>query len=532
MKKITFLILFISSGIFSQTIQMPSIPEDGVVYQTTTLNEAISAPSSGPWDFTALNPVDQYDVTIIPIENSAYSTSEYPNTTHVKSFLSGDQQVVQFPGFTSAGYTYNGENSIIINNYSTPLTIMPYPFSVGDSHSDAVYDIEFTCPICPPYMFRDHEITSEALGSGTVTMPDGTVFENVVLVEHVAVFSDAQTGSSPCITTRTSHFWWAPDLGIPLVETFTQETTGACSFDPVQFTRFYSGETSYESNCPDEYELPIVWRDNFECYAPFAIDNIEGWTAIDYEGGTTWGASDVDFTNENYVGSGIVWNQLQAVPANAGGNIDGYAPYEGNQGLYFFAAGSGGTTFPNDDWMIGPEFTIDGVTSPTLTFWAKSITDAYGLDRFRIGIGTSTDPSSFTIISSGNYEEAPTAWTQYEYDLSAFQGQTVRLGIHCVSNDSFVLQMDSFVVEGTLGVDDFNTLDMSLYPNPVDGNYVTIQTPINGVKEVEVFDILGKRVLNTNLISNSLDISELNSGVYMVKVTVENQSKVSKLIIK
>ena len=110
--------------------------------------------------------------------------------------------------------------------------------------------------------------------------------------------------------------------------------------------------------------------------------------------------------------------------------------------------------------MIGPEFTIDGVTSPTLTFWAKSITDAYGLDRFRIGIGTSTDPSSFTIISSGNYEEAPTAWTQYEYDLSAFQGQTVRLGIHCVSNDSFVLQMDSFVVEGTLGAVSYTHLTL------------------------------------------------------------------------
>ena len=92
--------------------------------------------------------------------------------------------------------------------------------------------------------------------------------------------------------------------------------------------------------------------------------------------------------------------------------------------------------------------------------------------------------------------------------------------------------IDSFVVEGTNDFDDFNTLFMSLYPNPVDGNYVTIQTPINGVKEVEVFDILGKRVINTNLISDSLDISELNSGVYMVKVTVENQSKVSKLIIK
>ena len=532
MKKITFLILLFSSGIFSQTIEMPNIPEDGVVYQTTTLNAAVSASPTGPWDFSALNPVDQYDVTMIPIENSSYSTSEYPNTTHVKSFLSGDQQVVQFPGFTSNGYTYNGENSIIINNYPTPLTIMPYPFTVGDSHSDAVYEIEFTCPICPPYMFRDHEITTEALGYGTVTMPDGEVFDNVVLVEHVAIFSDAQTGSSPCVTTRTSHFWWAPDLGIPLVETFTQETTGACSFDPVQFTRFYTGQTSYESNCPDEYELPIVWRDNFECYTPFAIDNIDGWTAIDGEGGTTWGASDVDFANENYVGSGIVWNQLQAVPANAGGNIDGYAPYEGNQGLYFFASGSGGTTFPNDDWMISPEFTIDGVTSPTLNFWAKSITDQYGLDRFRIGVGTSTNPADFTIISSGNFEEAPTTWTQYEYDLSAYQGQTVRVGIHCVSNDSFVLQMDSFVVEGTLGVNDFNSLEMSIYPNPVDGNYVTIKTPYDGIKEVQVFDILGKRVINTNLISDSLDVSRLNSGVYMVKVTVENQTNMSKLIIE
>ena len=532
MKKITFLILLFTSGIFSQTIEMPNIPEDGVVYQTTTLNAAVSASPTGPWDFSALNPVDQYDVTMIPIENSSYSTSEYPNTTHVKSFLSGDQQVIQFPGFTSTGYTYNGENSIIINNYSTPLTIMPYPFNVGDSHSDAVYEIEFTCPVCPPYMFRDHEITTEALGYGTVTMPDGEVFNNVVLVEHVAIFSDAQTGSSPCVTTRTSHFWWAPDLGIPLVETFTQETTGACTFDPVQFTRFYNGETAYESSCPDEYELPIVWRENFECYAPFAIDSIEGWVAIDGEGGQTWGASDVDFSNENYIGSGIIWNQIQAVPANAGGNIDGYAPYEGNQGMYFFASGANSTPFPNDDWMIGPEFTIDGVTSPTLSFWAKSITDQYGLDRFQIGIGSTTNPDDFTIISSGNYEEAPTEWTQYEYDLSAYQGQTVRVGIHCVSNDSFVLQMDSFVVEGTLGVNDMNTLEMNVFPNPVDGNYVTIQTPTNGLKEVEIFDLLGKQVINTTIISDSLDVSRLNSGVYMLRVTVENQSNTTKLIIK
>ena len=214
-------------------------------------------------------------------------------------------------------------------------------------------------------------------------------------------------------------------------------------------------------DCPEEYELPIVWQDNFECYDPFAIDNIGSWTAYDFDGGTTWGANSVDFINESYIGSGIIFNYPLA--DSAGGDISVWNTYEGNQGLYFFASGANQTTWPNDDWMISPEFTIDGVTSPTLSFWAKSVTDDYGLDRFRIGIGTSTNPDDFTIISSGNYEEAPTTWTQYEFDLSAYLGQTIRVGIHCVSADSFVLQMDSFKVEGTLGIDEAYLNDIEYY---------------------------------------------------------------------
>jgi hypothetical protein len=280
-------------------------------------------------------------------------------------------------------------------------------------------------------------------------------------------------------------------------------------------------------DCPDEYELPIVWRDGFECHTPFAIDNIEGWTAIDNDGSAVYGANNVDFTNESYTGSGIIWNNDQIT--NVGGtDISGYNSYEGNQGLYFFAA----TSLLNDDWMIGPEFTISGVSSPTLSFWAKTINDTWGLERFQIAIGSSTDPADFTVISAGSYEEAPTEWTQYEYDLSAYDGQTIRVGIHYVTADAFVLQMDSFVVEGTLGLNDAQSLDMNIYPNPVNGNFVTIQTPINGVKYVEVFDITGKRLINTSLSTDSLEVSSLSAGMYLIKVTVEGQSKTSKLVVR
>ena len=283
--------------------------------------------------------------------------------------------------------------------------------------------------------------------------------------------------------------------------------------------------------CPDEYDLPILWRDNFECHEAFAIDNIEGWTMYDYDGGDTWAASDVDFTNESYVGTGIIWNNIQANPVD-GTDISGYNSYEGDQGLYFIASGANSTTFPNDDWMIGPEFTISGVSSPTLNFWAKSITDQYGLDRFQIAIGSTNNPTDFTVISAGAYEEAPTEWTQYQYDLSAYDGQTVRVGIHCVSNDSYLLQMDSFVVEGTLGLNDVESLEMNVYPNPVSGEFVTIETPTNGVKYVEVFDITGKRLINTSLSANTLEVSSLSAGMYLIKVTVDGQSKTSKLVVR
>ena len=533
MKKITFLLsLIITTSIYAQSLEMPNIPAEGVNYETRTLDDVIFISDQGPWDFTQYNNLpDQSVISMQSIDDSPYSSSNYPNTTHVKYGTSGSQSVIQFPGFTSSGYTYNGENSIIVNNYATPLTINPYPFNVGDIHTDAVYDIPFTCGICPPSMFRDHEVETEALSSGSVTMPDGTVFENVMLVRSVAVFSDAQTGSSPCINTRESYFLWATDIGIPLVESFQQVTTGACDFDPVFFTRFYESESEFNNggggtDCPDEYELPIVWRDGFECYTPFAIDNIEGWTAIDGDASATYGANDVDFTNEGYTGSGIIWNNNEA--ASTGGDISGYSSYEGDQGLYFFAA----TSFLNDDWMIGPEFTISGVSSPTLSFWAKSITDNWGLERFQIGIGSSTNPDDFTIISAGSYEEAPIAWTQYEYDLSAFDGQTVRVGIHYVGADTFVLQMDSFVVEGTLGVNDVQSLEMNIYPNPVNDDFVTIQTPVNGMKYVEVFDITGKRLINTSLSADTLEVSSLSAGMYLIKLTVEGQSKTSKLIVR
>jgi len=83
-----------------------------------------------------------------------------------------------------------------------------------------------------------------------------------------------------------------------------------------------------------------------------------------------------------------------------------------------------------------------------------------------------------------------------------------------------------------LSVNDFDLSDLSIYPNPVNGNYVTIQSSVSGEKNIEVYDITGKRLINTTLNSDKLDVSSISSGVYLVKITIQGRSKVSKLIVR
>lgn len=290
-------------------------------------------------------------------------------------------------------------------------------------------------------------------------------------------------------------------------------------------------------SCPEEYSLPIIWKDDFECYDPYAISDIGDWLIYDYDGGTTWGANAVDFDNEGYVGAGIIFNYPLS-----GSTDDVWNTHQGDQGLYFFASGANSTTFPNDDWMISPEFSIDGVSSPILSFWAKSLTDQYGLDRFQIGIGSTTNPSDFTIISGGGaYEEAPLEWTQYEYDLSAYEGQTVRVGIHCVNNDSFVLQMDEFKVEGTLGMDDSFLYDSEFKIISQENNQfnISLSTTYNENISFSLYTITGQTLVFNNISKDSdkyiydLDMSYAASGVYLVKMGNSSIGfKTGKIIVK
>ena len=73
---------------------------------------------------------------------------------------------------------------------------------------------------------------------------------------------------------------------------------------------------------------------------------------------------------------------------------------------------------------------------------------------------------------------------------------------------------------------------LSMYPNPVVNGYLYISTDKNTSKEVGVFDILGKQVLKTTTVNNTVNVSSLKGGVYFVKITEDGKTATRKLIIK
>ena len=90
----------------------------------------------------------------------------------------------------------------------------------------------------------------------------------------------------------------------------------------------------------------------------------------------------------------------------------------------------------------------------------------------------------------------------------------------------------TFTIDTGLSTTDNEKLDMRIYPNPVNENFVTIISPVQGLKEIEVYSVTGRKLMDTRTYKSTLNLSSFNSGIYMVKVTINGQSKVSKLVVR
>ncbi len=88
----------------------------------------------------------------------------------------------------------------------------------------------------------------------------------------------------------------------------------------------------------------------------------------------------------------------------------------------------------------------------------------------------------------------------------------------------------SFSTDGFLGIGTNEFEQLAIYPNPA-SNTFTIQNAENA--QVSIYDILGKKILEVDQISNQqeVEISKISTGTYFVRIERNGSAIVEKLVI-
>lgn len=112
-------------------------------------------------------------------------------------------------------------------------------------------------------------------------------------------------------------------------------------------------------------------------------------------------------------------------------------------------------------------------------------------------------------------------------------GSTIKYGVKfAYAGGLSVTSYYSYVVGSScaLQLDTFSELNQISFPNPVT-DVINITSNIN-LDKVELYNLLGNLVLKTETNTNSIDVTNLSSGIYLISVYSGNERVVKKIIIQ
>jgi hypothetical protein len=263
----------------------------------------------------------------------------------------------------------------------------------------------------------------------------------------------------------------------------------------------------------------------FEQYDDFT-QTIPGWTMYDLDGSDTWQFIYNDFPGEGLPMSWIVFNPQQVYPP-----LTTITPHGGQR----MAVCMDSMNPPNNDWLISPQM---GGYNRLLSFWARSMTSAFGLERMRVLVSTTdTLTTSFQPISDEPWISVPAVWTLYQFSLLPYGGLQIYLAWQCVSWDALALCLDDIVVESPIGNPDEvmpQTNLYRIYPNPA-RDYFKIESSAKLPFNLQIYNLKGQRVFEDRQLDSfdwnrNTDLN-LPSGVYLLKISNAKSQLTRKILI-
>lgn len=228
------------------------------------------------------------------------------------------------------------------------------------------------------------------------------------------------------------------------------------------------------------------------------------------------------------------WNFFATAPAAAAFSVETGSAASGTNGAKLHVTAV--QTTPAFNHVV---LRSDGVTNSadwsgkTITLSAQARSSSSGTFKFRFVATPSNGGAdifwaSASMVTTTAYQTFTTS-----YDVPDDISQVTLQVMAGSSVDTFEFDDFSATVNGTLptlSIDDKDlTQDFTLYPNPA-SDVVNIKTN-RQISNVDVYDLVGRKQAVV-LSEGTINISSLNSGVYILSVKLENGASLHKKITK
>ncbi len=209
----------------------------------------------------------------------------------------------------------------------------------------------------------------------------------------------------------------------------------------------------------------------------------------------------------------------------------------------------GSNNFTINGSLIVPAqgYTVLGEESDTSVNGGAPVDYAWGTNtNFTLGNGEDEIIISCGVDSNGD----PEVIDQVAYDNgdtfpdeSGYSMQLLADSYNSSDNDigaNWVVSVSEFGDNGDhgtpgqepqMGIEDTLFDSFKIYPNPVNSGVFEISLSNNNDASYMIFNILGERIIGGESILQPIKIDNLQSGIYLVEVSKNNQSVVKKLVV-
>ena len=194
---------------------------------------------------------------------------------------------------------------------------------------------------------------------------------------------------------------------------------------------------------------------------------------------------------------------------------------------------------PQDEALVTPLMTINRPTVLTFeTFCQYGIPDYQ--DHYKVDVLNTNTGSWNTIWDAVDQPQWVNQFQEpVHLDLSAYQGQNIRLRWRAHNNGSDVLTYSWFIDNVKVVATDTitssvneNYLETKIYPNPVN-NILTINSE-DEIQHISIYNVLSVKVMEATINNKEavLDLSNLESGMYLIEILGKNEKNIKTFIKK